>query len=157
MRFIGTFIILFALWILFSGHFDSIHLVLGVISSLIVTFIMAPVMFPSFGTVRIVKYSLRFLAYLPWLTGQIFMANIDIVYRVLHPKMPINPRTITFSTGLRTDIGKLVLGNSITLTPGTITMNIEGAKFTVHAIADESAKSLLNGEMRKRVEELERP
>jgi len=104
-----------------------------------------------------VKYSLRFLAYLPWLTGQIFMANIDIVYRVLHPKMPINPRTITFSTGLRTDIGKLVLGNSITLTPGTITMNIEGAQFTVHAIADESAKSLLNGEMRKRVEELERP
>ncbi len=155
MRYIGTFTILFALWILFSGRLDSLHLVSGVISSLIVTSIMAPVMFPAFSPARIVKFVIRFLAYLPWLTGKIFMANIDIVYRVLHPKLPINPRTITFSADLKTDIGKLVLGNSITLTPGTITMNIKGAKFTVHAISDESAKSLLDGDMRKRVEELE--
>ena len=98
----------------------------------------------------------RFVAYLPWLLWQIVMSNLDLVYRTLHPKMPIDPRVVEFDTKLETEMGITLLANSITLTPGTVTITADkNGRFRVHAIAAGPAESLLEGDMARRVERIE--
>ena len=75
-----------------------------------------------------------FIFYLGVLLIEIVKANIDVAYRVLHPKMPIKPGIVTIRTNLKQDIAKLILANSITLTPGTFTLDIIGDKLLIHWI-----------------------
>jgi len=75
-----------------------------------------------------------FLVYLFVLAKEIVKANLDVAYRVLHPRMPINPGIVTIRTRLRQDVAKLVLANSITLTPGTFTVDVIGDRLLVHWI-----------------------
>lgn len=75
-----------------------------------------------------------FLIYLFVLAKEVVKANLDVAYRVLHPRMPINPGIVTIRTRLSQDIAKLVLANSITLTPGTFTVDIIGDRLLVHWI-----------------------
>ena len=91
------------------------------------------------------RKTLRLLLYIPWELWQIVLANFDVAYRVLHPKMPIDPRIIEFDTTLRSDFALTTLANSITLTPGTITIDVEPerGRFLVHAIASKAADALL--------------
>ncbi len=155
MSFILTFIILFSFWILLSGYFDFMHLFLGIISSLFVAFISHDLMIGDVNIRRGFKKLLRFIRYLPWLLYQIALANLDIVYRTLHPNMPIAPRIIKFKTDLKTDMGIVTLANSITLTPGTVTIDVKNGEFIVHAIAEKPAEDLLEGEMQARVKIVE--
>jgi len=75
-----------------------------------------------------------FLVYLFVLAKEVVKANLDVAYRVLHPRMPINPGIVTIRTRLEQDIAKLMLANSITLTPGTFTVDIIGDRLLVHWI-----------------------
>ena len=75
-----------------------------------------------------------FLVYLFVLAKEIVKANFDVAYRVLHPRMPIKPGIVTIKTRLSQDIAKLMLANSITLTPGTFTVDIIGDRLLVHWI-----------------------
>ncbi len=72
------------------------------------------------------------------------------MYLVLRPG-ELRPQTVRFKTGLQSDLAKVILGNSITLTPGTITMDIEGDEFYVHAVSDKAALSIIHGDMERRV------
>ena len=92
----------------------------------------------------------RFLQYTPWLLYQIVLANLHVVYLVLFPSK-IRPQIVRFKTTLTSDLSKVSLGNSITLTPGTITMDIDDGEFYVHALSDKVARDLLTGEMERRV------
>ncbi len=158
VSFTMSFVILYTFWILLSGYFDFVHLSLGVVSALLVSYTSHHLLT---GDVRAedvsieMKRIIRFFLYLPWLFYQITLANIDVAYRVLHPKMPIDPRILRFKTDLKTDIGLTTLANSITLTPGTVTIDIKDGEFFVHAISEESAESLLSGEMQMRVKNIE--
>lgn len=156
MSFILTAIFMFGFWILLSGEFTLILLVSGGISSLIVAY-MCHDMFIGKVDLKIeTKRIFRFFKYLPWLLWQITISNIDVAYRTLHPKMPINPRFVSFKTELDTDMGIVTLSNSITLTPGTVTVKAGRDEFVVHAIAEEPANSLIDGgEMQRRVKEIE--
>jgi multicomponent Na+:H+ antiporter subunit E len=80
------------------------------------------------------KRFIFFLWYLIVLIWEIIKANLDVAYRVLHPKMPINPGIVIIKTGLKSDIAKMVLANSITLTPGTFTLDILGDNLLIHWI-----------------------
>jgi multicomponent Na+:H+ antiporter subunit E len=82
---------------------------------------------------------------------QIIIANIDVAKRALSPSMPIDPRIITFKTILRSDVARTTLANSITLTPGTVTVDIIDDVFYVHAIAKGPADDLLEGIMERKV------
>jgi multicomponent Na+:H+ antiporter subunit E len=154
-----SFVILFSFWILLSGHFDFMHLFLGVICSLLVAYISHELLL---GDIRVknlgreLKRIMRFFAYLPWLLCQITLANIDVAYRVLHPKMPIEPRIINFKTNLKTDLALTILANSITLTPGTVTVDIKDSEYFVHALSKKAADGLLAGNMQARVKHIER-
>ncbi|MFO7899419.1 MAG: Na+/H+ antiporter subunit E [Planctomycetota bacterium] len=85
---------------------------------------------PPLGVKRIAF----FIVYLLALFLEIVKANVDVAYRVLHPKMPIRPGVVVIQTGLRSDIAKMILANSITLTPGTFTLDVIGDKLLIHWI-----------------------
>ena len=151
MRYIYTFVIMMGFWILLSGKFDLFHLTLGVISSALVSFLSTDLFMYEHGHNRLSR-GLRFLLYLPWLLYQIVLSTIHVTFLALHPKMKdqIDPTIVTFKTRLKTNIAKVALANSITLTPGTITVRIEGQVFYVHAISRKAAAGL-PGEMEDRL------
>jgi multicomponent Na+:H+ antiporter subunit E len=151
MRKIYTFFIMMGFWILLSGKFDLFHLTLGVISSALVSFLSADLFMYEQGSNRVTT-GVRFLLYLPWLLYQILLSTLHVTFLALHPKMKelIDPTIVTFKTKLKTDIAMVALANSITLTPGTITIRIEGQVFYVHAISRKAAAGL-PGEMEERL------
>ena len=80
------------------------------------------------------KKLLYFIIYIPIFFWEVLKANLDVAYRVLHPKMPIKPGIVLIKTGLKSDTAKLTLANSITLTPGTLTMDVRGDNLLIHWI-----------------------
>ena len=148
ITFILSFLILFILWIVFSGRFDAFHIVLGLISSAIVAAISGDLLFTSTQPRGLFSLWVRLFAYIPWLMYQIFLANVHVMYLVFHPKMMdlINPQIIEFESRLKSDYGRTSFANSITLTPGTITVNVTVlGRFSVHCIDDQSSLSLPGG------------
>ena len=152
MRYIYTFIIMFGFWIVLSGLFDPFHLTLGVISCALVSFLSADVFMYEPESRNRLKITGRFLLYIPWLLYQIVLSTLHVTRLALHPGMKeqIDPTIVTFKTTLKTEIAKVALANSITLTPGTITVRIEDEVFYVHAISRKAAAGL-PGEMEQRL------
>ncbi|MDO3378305.1 Na+/H+ antiporter subunit E [Geoalkalibacter halelectricus] len=147
-----TFLILFAFWMMLSGMFDAFHLFLGVIACGAVAYFSAHLLFPD-GKVGLSGRNVLGMAlYLPWLFWQIVVANLQVAKIVLHPRMLdlINPQIVRFKTSIKSPFARVTFGQSITLTPGTITINIDRDEFTVYALTDDTAASL-PGEMEKRV------
>ena len=155
MRFVLTALIMFAFWIFLSGKFSLILLLSGLISSLLVSYMSNDLLIGNgdikLGFIR----TIRFIRFLPWLLWQIVLANIDLALRTLHPKMPINPILINIKNNLKTDLGMVILANSITLTPGTVTIDVNENEFLVHVISEKAAQSLISGEMQARVKKIE--
>jgi len=153
LRFIITFIIMLGFWFLFSGRFDLFHILMGVISCLFVSAISSQLLFPKVLPSGLFKIWLKFAAYLPWLFNQIFVANLHVLYLSFHPKMMdlINPKIIEFDSRLKSDVSSTTFANSITLTPGTITIyaGIMGT-FAVHCIDDKSGQGL-PGDMESKI------
>ncbi len=148
-----TFAVMFAMWLIFSGRFDGFHLGLGFISCAIVSFLSSDLLFSSPPNRRLPLVWIRFAGYIPWLLYQIFLANLHVMYLVLHPRMRdlIDPHIIEFDSRLTSDVARTTFANSITLTPGTITVNVTAAgKFSVHCIDAESGKPL-PGEMEAKI------
>ncbi len=149
--FLATFIILLALWLVLSGQFDSFHITLGLICCALVSYFSHDLLFPVFQWGKSFTVFFRFMSYLPWLFYQILLANLHVARMVLHPRMPINPTIVEFKTKLRSGLALTTLANSITLTPGTITIDIRDGKYYVHALTKKVTDDLLSGEMENRV------
>jgi len=148
-----TFFVMFAMWLVFSGRFDAFHLILGLISCFIVAFLSGDLLFPATLDRALPFVWLRYIGYTPWLLYQIFKANLHVMYLVFHPRMRelIDPQIIEFDSKLSSDVARTTFANSITLTPGTITVHVSAAgKFSVHCIDAESGKPL-PGEMEARI------
>ena len=139
-----TFCVMFLFWLLLSGIPDPFHVGAGIICSLIIALVSHDLLVTQKWDNTLSKSS-KFIIYVVWELWQIILANLDVAYRVLHPKMPIDPLIIEFDTSLRSDLAIVTLANSITLTPGTITINVdqERGRFQVHSIAQKPADALL--------------
>lgn len=140
-------------WLVFSGKFDFFHISLGLGSCLMVSAVSAGLLFQGTLSSGLFICWVRFMAYLPWLFNQIFMANLHLLYLSFHPRMldMINPKIIQFNSRLKTDISRTTLANSITLTPGTITVYADVlGTFAVHCIDDQSGETL-PGEMENKI------
>lgn len=153
MAFWLTFAICMVTWMVLSGLFDAFHLTLGVISCAIVADLNARAMWPDVKLRHTLRQWRRFAAYVPWLLIQIWRANLHMLKLTFHPRMRqlINPRIVSFKSRIDNRMGLFIMANSITLTPGTVTVftSVMG-RFTVHAIDDVSAQGL-PGEMENRV------
>ncbi|MFC1505365.1 Na+/H+ antiporter subunit E [Thermodesulfobacteriota bacterium] len=151
--FILTFLIMAGFWLIFSGKFDRFHLTLGFASCLIVAGVSSDLLFPSGLSKGLLGCSLRFAVYIPWLLYQVFLANLHVLYLAFHPRMMtlIDPQLIHFESRLTSDMARTTFANSITLTPGTITVDVSVmGRFTVHCIDAPSAEPL-PGEMERRI------
>jgi len=151
-----TFVVCFATWIVLSGRFDAFHLMLGVLSSAIVAWISGDLLFPVVQYKNLPKMAAGFITYIPWLLYQVFLANLHVLYLTFHPRMKelIDPQVVTFQSRLKGDMALLIFANSITLTPGTVTIYVSVLrKFTVHAIDAKSAAAL-PGRMEAKIEQI---
>jgi len=156
VSFILTAIIMFIFWMLISGETGIIFIISAIVSSLFVSYISHDLLFPGKNTRLSIKRFFRLIKYSPWLIWQIILANIDVVYRTLHPSMPIDPHMLEIETDLKTDTGITLLANSITLTPGTVTVEAhKDGRFLVHAIARGPAEGLLEGTMQAKCKAIE--
>jgi len=148
-----TFIIMFGVWVMLSGKFDAFHLTLGLISSAIVSYLSSDLLFSSPQIKGLLSQWVRFVKYVPWLMVEIIKANLHVTYLVFHPRMMdlIDPRIIKFRSKLKSDLALVAFANSITLTPGTITVSVSiDGDFKVHAI-DKASGDPLPGEMEARI------
>ncbi len=151
--YVVMFIIMFAVWCVMSGKFDALHLTLGVVSSALVSYFSTDLLFNKSLSGRSLRGAYGFLAYLPWLFSQIFLSALHVLYLSFHPRMLelIDPQVIRFRSRLKGDLAKVTFANSITLTPGTITVYVNYHRdFSVHAINRLSGESL-PGEMEQRI------
>ncbi len=124
MRRLIHFVLGFAIWLILAWSFDIQIVVAGVIASAVVAVLFHEVLPKEY---RIFISPVRIfwaLVYLPVFFYYVVKANFDVVYRALHPKMPINPGIVKIKTNLKTDSGITALANSITLTPGTLTVDL---------------------------------
>lgn len=155
MTFIYTFLLMAGFWLLLSGKFDAFHLTLGLLCCLVVSLVSKDLLFEDKKEKDRIGIAWRFTWYLPWLFWQIFLANLHVAYLTLHPRMKekIDPRIIRFKTRLKKDLAKVTLANSITLTPGTITVRIVGDEFLVHAISQKAAGDLPGDEIPAKMED----
>ena len=146
------FLLLMITWVVFSGLIDLFHLTLGVISCAFVTWLSSDLLFVdrTFSLVHRIRQGIRIALYLVWLLGQIIISNVHLFRLSLAGGRALQPQIIRYRCGLKSDFEKFLLANSITLTPGTVTMKIIGDTFYVHAISDVSAQGL-NGEMERRI------
>jgi multicomponent Na+:H+ antiporter subunit E len=149
---LATFVIMLAFWVIMSGMFDGFHFGLGVVSCLLVAYFSHDLLFPRRSQYAWPRQTLGLLAYLPWLFYQIVLSSIDVAKIVLHPRMLdlIDPQLIHFRTQLKGDFAKVTFAQSITLTPGTITVSTHEDEFTVYALTRAGAESL-PGEMEQRI------
>lgn len=154
------FFLLMGVWLLLSGHYDFFHISMGVLSSVAVValhwrlrkyyFYHEEIAETTAKLKDIAPTRLRYgrvLFYIPWLIWQIVIASLQVAAVVLNPKMPINPSILRFKTKLPSMSAKVILGNSITLTPGTITIRIEKDEFLVHALMDASSTGIIDGSL----------
>jgi multicomponent Na+:H+ antiporter subunit E len=152
MKYLFTFLLLFLNWVIWSGMLDLFHLTLGVIACGIVTYLTADLLFKrSDLSFDFFREAFRFLRYIPWLLYQIVLSNLHVASLVLHPRMPIEPRIVRFKSKLKKEIARVTFANSITLTPGTITADIDGDTYVVHALSRKTAEDLVSGDMEQRV------
>ena len=147
---VSLFVALFSIWLLWSGHYTSLLLTLGLFSCLLVLLAVRRMVTIDHEAAP-VEISLRTLVYLPWLGWQIVKSNLDVARRIVQPRMPIRPHVLKVRAGQRSDLGRVVYANSITLTPGTVTIGVEGDEFTIHALTDEAGAGVTAGDMNDRV------
>jgi multicomponent Na+:H+ antiporter subunit E len=142
-----TFIILFGFWMLLAGWLDMMHLGLGLVCSLLVALFSHDLLIKdSEGILRRLVIFIRFIPFLGWLVWQIIIANINVARLVIDPKMPILPGILKFRSNLKSDVAQTMLANSITLTPGTLTLDVVGSDFYIHCLAIKDEEKILDEE-----------
>lgn len=146
--YISVFIVTYFTWILLTGYNDISELIVGFFVSLIVASVLKKyyrIRFDSKFLVRFVKFV---LVYLPVFIWEMIKANFDVAARVLNPKLPINPGFVKVKTNLKKEASKLTLANSITLTPGTLTLDVKDDTLFIHWI---DVKTLDENEKKEKI------
>ena len=150
LRLLILFFLTTGLWLALSGHFEPLLLSLGLLSAAAVSFVSR-----RMGIIDAEGQPLELmpglLRYAPWLAKEIVRACIDVAWRIVQPSLPIQPTIIRVPANQRTVTGRVSFANSITLTPGTISLDVADNQIEVHALTDGAAEKLTRGEMARRV------
>ena len=149
--------VLIALWLILSGMFEILFLGLGLLSVAFVTYISLRMDVADHEGDAIYMHIgfIRHHLYWVWLMGQIAKSSVDVTWRILHPRLPISPCLIRVRGSQTTEMGLVKYANSITRTPGTASVDLQGQEIEVHALTREGAEDLRRGEMDRRITALE--
>ena len=157
------FVTVFGLWLLASGPFSLpglaaegtwLILGLGLLSTLVVVGLCWAMGIVDDESIPL-HLTFQTLRYVPWLAVQVVRSNLEVVRRIWRGGEAIDPVVVQVRASQRTDLGRVTYANSITLTPGTLTIDAEGPTLTVHSIARQVAAGLEDGEMDRRIRRLE--
>jgi multicomponent Na+:H+ antiporter subunit E len=143
-------VLLMVAWVLWSGYLKPLLLGLGVFSSLLVVYLAHRMRLQDNHFLE-GRFLLRILGYWGWLAREVWRSSLEVTRVVLSPKLPISPTVAEFDTRCGPITDQAILGNSITLTPGTLTLQIVDGHFVVHALTEAGARAIVNGEMDRRV------
>jgi len=157
VRYIVMSLVMFGVWLLWSGHYSFDHsLVLGLgIGSCLFVVYMASRMLCVDEEGHPVHLTFSLLLYIPWLVWAIVKSNIDVAKRILSPNLPISPRMVRIKATQKTDLTRVIFANSITLTPGTVSVDLVEDDILIHALTKEAAEDVQSGDMDQRVTRLE--
>lgn len=153
-HFISLFIALFLFWIVLSGFFTPFLLGAGVLSALAVAW-FANRMDVVDHEGHPIHLGPGALTYWPWLFKEIAKSAWAVSKIILDPRLPVTPTIVKFAPGQRTVVGLVTHANSITLTPGTISIEVEPGEFVVHGLTREGAEGCIDSEMNRRVNRFE--
>lgn len=151
MRYISTFLVLFAFWLLLSGYFTAFLMSAGALCALAVVIFGRRMDLVDHEGHPIHLAPRAILGYWPWLIKEIFKSGWEVSIIILSPRLPISPTLLRVSATQKTDVGRTVFANSITLTPGTISVEVDHDSILVHALTRAGASSLAQGDMDRRV------
>lgn len=147
---ISIAVVFYGLWLLLSGHYVPLLLSLGVVSVLVVLFIaMRMDVVDKEG--HPVHLGPKALLYWSWLAWEIIKANLVVTRHILSPRLSISPTVVRVKATQKSELGKVIYANSITLTPGTVSIDIDGPYIVVHALTRDAATELRAGDMDRRV------
>lgn len=149
-------ILLGLIWLALSGFLEPLLLTFGILSCLGVVLI-AYRMDVIDHEGQPIHLGWRVIVYWIWLAWEIVKSNIDVAKRILDPALPISPTMVRVKTTQHSELGEVIYANSITLTPGTVSIILEDKSVLVHAVAQEMAVELESGEMDRRVTAIEAP
>lgn len=151
-------LLLFGFWLALSQRFEPLFVVTGAVTAVAVTAVTHRITgaclrhdaghLPVF---QIPGALLRGVTFSMWMGGRILMASVQLAIIALSPRMPLEPCTIRFRTQLRRPIARATLANCISLVPGTLTVDIEGTEFVVHALSPTQVDDLVSGELQNRI------
>ncbi len=153
-RVIGLCLLWYGLWLLMSGHYTDLPLSLGAASVVGVVLLVRRMRLPDREGAPF-HIVLGLFRYLPWLVREVFRSNVAVARVILSPSLPIHPQVVDFHGHQKTDLGRFIYANSITLTPGTITVRLDRDGFRIHALTKEALDGTEEGEMDRRVCRLE--
>ncbi len=148
--------ILAGFWFLMSPNLSPVNIVIGLGSCIGITYFWSPDLFrPGHPMKFNLRQAVKLFQYFLHLGYNVIIANISVAIIVLSPKLPISPGFILLQTKLKHDLTRVLYANSITLTPGTITVDLNGDRLLVHAIDEKSAKGVYDWYMQEKMREIE--
>ena len=150
LSFAFTWLVMAAFWFLLSGFTDAIHLGYGAVSATLVSLLSHRHLTQDGPLGRGCARLVRTAVFLPWLLWQIVLANVDVILCVLGLR-PIEPRILRTRPATTSTFGLVTLANSITLTPGTVTVDVEGDTLVIHALTRGAAQGIVDRVIEKRV------
>jgi len=154
MRQIGLAGFLFLFWLVLSGHYTPFLMIAGAVCAALCVLAMLRVRIADAETYPAELFT-GALTYFPWLIWEIAKSAWAVTRIILHPRLPISPTMTVVQASQKTSVGVATYANSITLTPGTITVGVNGKELVVHALVTEGAIDLEEGGMDRRVSRFE--
>ncbi|RRJ32070.1 monovalent cation/H+ antiporter subunit E [Halocatena pleomorpha] len=151
-QFLALFGVSYLFYLLLAGSLETYDLVTGAISASVVSVALWQVSLTSpVRPVRAGKQLGRLALYLPYLLWEIVKGSLHIAYVVLHPELPIDPKVVEFDAAVWSSLSITTFANSITLIPGTLTVDVSQRRFTVHALTPTTYEDLLEGSLERAV------
>ena len=150
LRAISLLVLLVAAWVLWSGMFQPLLLVLGAVSCLLTVYLTQRMGYFD-NEVFALRFGVRLFAYWAWLAKEVLRSSIEVARVVVNPRLPISPQIVQIDVTASHPVDQAILGNSITLTPGTIALDVYHGKIQVHCLTEAGAAELKSGEMDRRV------
>jgi multicomponent Na+:H+ antiporter subunit E len=154
MRYISLTAFLFTFWVALSGHYTSVLVTAGAASAALCV-LAAIRMRVADGEGHPIELLWGTMTYYPWLIREITKSAWSVTKIILHPRLPISPTMTIVRASQKTAAGVATYANSITLTPGTVTVGVNGCDLIVHALVREAALDLERGGMDRRVSQFE--
>lgn len=155
LRLLSPLLVLVVAWAFWSGHGEPLIVAFGALSCLAVFGISQRMARVAGQEPLDYGLALRSLSYLPWLLLQVITSNVDVARLILSSDPRGSSHLIRIRAGQATELGRVIYANSITLTPGTITLDLRGDNLLVHALTRSAASGVRDGEMARRVSGLE--